>query len=321
MSNHALLDEVYRRGVMNLIPEKTCAAHRIGADRVALVLVFLASNAGADCTVWHGFQAIARDLAMNPRRVREALAVLEAGGVIVRDGTRDRAIRYRLPFEAWPTPHRESRTVPVSRQRDQPAQPAKVPVSRQHDVAGEVAGEVAGNGAGIPVTKGREGNSSGAAVQNGLRGDPAPSGLLLPFDGEGQPDPVDAVLGDLVSGRARRWSGLRKATAVALDNGWTVAALVAHVRRRRDAAPRDDTDNYVWGIMRDLGKPEDEAPSAPQLGRSAWPVWCGTCNADNRMIEPDNGPARRCPDCHPLANVERDAQPAVAAVANRKALP
>jgi hypothetical protein len=31
------------------------------------------------------------------------------------------------------------------------------------------------------------------------------------------------------------------------------------------------------------------------------PQWCGDCNQQSRLMEPDEGPSYRCPACHPLA--------------------
>jgi hypothetical protein len=111
----------------------------IGQSSTRLILVALALHANAEGFAFPSAQTIADKInGMHRRDVRNALEVLEAGGVIARAGKVGRAVRWHLNSldkAGFPA---------TSHSRDMAGYPA-------NDVAGNMAGNVAGNLAGYPA--------------------------------------------------------------------------------------------------------------------------------------------------------------------------
>ena len=153
--NGAAVDEIFRRGLANLIDEGWCQHHRVSPLLAGQVLIYLALHADAGLCIAYGSDAVADDLGVGRRNVRNAYAALADMGRIERTGGRlGRAIEYRLDVEGDVVPRRKRRLA---------TPPVGAVDNVRHlagEVAGDVAGEVAGEVAERPAAKGREVKSS-----------------------------------------------------------------------------------------------------------------------------------------------------------------
>jgi hypothetical protein len=178
-------------------------AQHIGADRVRLVLVALATYADPTGHAWPSAELLAHGIGgLSRRRVREAFDVLEGCRLIKRSGRRGRALRWQL---------------------------AGIPAtSRGAELAGEVAGEVAGNLAGIPATSGVE------MEKSQMR--PITDDDLATFAQSHPGRERDAVLA------ARRWFYTRKgeecSNVAAYFGRWSTHELADKIRLPESEKPR-----------------------------------------------------------------------------------
>lgn len=134
--------------------------YRIGPDRCARVLIVLALHANVDGHAWPSADTIASTIpGLHRRDVRDALAVLEAGGFISRieePHVKRRSVTWLLHGSAAAPDLAGTPATPASDDL------AGIPATQDRpevagDLAGDVAGDVAGDLAGIPATNRREG--------------------------------------------------------------------------------------------------------------------------------------------------------------------
>ncbi len=89
---------------------------------------------------------------------------------------------------------------------------------------------------------------------------------------------------------------LRPAVVAALRAGWAPADLTAHLTRN---------PHNVRNAGALLGKYLGDLPDAPAVMPPDDPrdPWCGACDERTRLVyDPDDGPTRRCQNCHPHRN-------------------
>lgn len=88
----------------------------------------------------------------------------------------------------------------------------------------------------------------------------------------------------------------RQAVREQLDRGWRPEQLAEHVRRGGKVDGAHHPAAALRSRVERLGPPP--AAVAP---------WCGACHEKTRVIESPDGPARRCPNCHPNRAASRAA--------------
>lgn len=90
------------------------------------------------------------------------------------------------------------------------------------------------------------------------------------------------------------WLGRRAVPA--LEQGWTVSAIV-------DEITRDSTDGARSPSAVLASRLDDLATRPPKHPRKPRPAWCGGCDQETRHKETTDRTGRavviRCPDCHP----------------------
>lgn len=139
MSRPDLFDLAIQHGGMDLIPEDLCRIRRIGRDRVWNVFVTRLLYADSSGVNWIATRTLAARLRGVDRvLIQQADAVLEEAGLMVRDGKRGNAIRWRMMPAILAQEDAEHRD---------PPDPSGGPV-------GEGVGEGVGKGVGKGIGKG-----------------------------------------------------------------------------------------------------------------------------------------------------------------------
>jgi hypothetical protein len=288
--------------VMNWVWEHSTAK---GTER----LLLLAIADSADDTGRNAFpsvETLAHKIVMSPRTVQRLVARLESAGFIeVRRnlGGRD-SNRYRVIMPE-PTDHQSA--IPENWERSEHRTPLEPPAestggdklsprqSGTGDTATSPLGRHSSDTPGVtqlchptpPVTVLYPSTSDETSPHQATGG----GGDQAAHSREASPArQVLAQLGPQWRLGTRSVERLEGLIASALDAGWEMAALAAHLGANSDGV------KSPYAVLAARLKDLPPRPAA----RRARPPWCGNCHEPTRLLDTDAG-ARRCPACHPTA--------------------